>query len=120
MQLEFHSFGNIFHNCVALPKCTSAEITGSVTFTTMTNSILLNTLRGDLGQWEYLKGFFNMFNLVVLQDKNNPNNLIIEPYNDIFIKNTSGTSLASRNILYDWTDKIDVTEIIVDHYKSLR
>ena len=92
-------------------KCTSALITGSVTFTTMTNSILLNTLRGDLGQWEYLKGFFNMFNLVVLQDKNNPNNLIIEPYNDIFIKNTSGTSLASRNILYDWTDKIDVTEI---------
>ena len=92
-------------------KCTSALITGSVTFNKMTNSVLLNTLRGDLNQWNYLKGFFNMFNLVVLQDKNNPNNLIIEPYNDIFIKNTSGTSLAARSILHDWTDKIDITEV---------
>ena len=52
-----------------------------------------------------------MFNLVMLQDKNNPNNIVIEPYKDIFISNTAGTTLAARSILHDWTDKIDITEI---------
>jgi hypothetical protein len=88
-----------------------ANINGSILIDNMTNSVLLNTLRGDLGQWEYLKGIINMFNLVMLQDKNNPNNIVIEPYKDIFISNTAGTTLAARSILHDWTDKIDITEI---------
>ena len=92
-------------------KVTSAYINGSVTVDQITNSVLLNTLRGDLGQWEYLKGIMNMFNLVMLQDKNNPNNIVIEPYKDVFISNTAGTTLAARSILHDWTDKIDITEI---------
>ena len=92
-------------------KVTSAYINGSVTVDKITNSVLLNTLRGDLGQWEFLKGFINMFNLVIYQDKNNPNNLYIEPYKDVFISNTAGTTLAARSILHDWTEKIDVTEI---------
>jgi hypothetical protein len=92
-------------------KLQQADINGSVTLDKMTNSVLLNTLRGDLGQWEYLKGIMNMFNLVMLQDKNNPNNIVIEPYKDIFINNTAGTTLAARSILHDWTDKIDITEI---------
>ena len=92
-------------------KITGANINGSILIDNMTNSVLLNTLRGDLGQWEYLKGIINMFNLVMLQDKNNPNNIVIEPYKDIFISNTAGTTLAARSILHDWTDKIDITEI---------
>ena len=92
-------------------KVTSAYINGSITVDKITNSVLLNTLRGDLGQWKFLKGFINMFNLVIYQDKNNPNNLHIEPYKDVFISNTAGTSLAARSILHDWTEKIDVTEI---------
>jgi len=94
-------------------KTTGANINGSILIDEMTNSVLLNTLRGDLGQWEYLKGIMNMFNLVMLQDKNNPNNIVIEPYKDIFIEdlNTVGTTLAARSISHDWTDKIDITEI---------
>ena len=92
-------------------KLAGAFNPGSVTIDQITNSVLLNTLRGDLGQWEYLKGIINMFNLVMLQDKNNPNNIVIEPYKDIFISNTAGTTLAARSILHDWTDKIDITEI---------
>ena len=92
-------------------KMNGANINGSILIDKMTNSVLLNTLRGDLGQWEYLKGIINMFNLVMLQDKNNPNNIVIEPYKDIFISNTAGTTLAARSILHDWTDKIDITEI---------
>ena len=94
-------------------KLAGAFNPGSVTIDQITNSVLLNTLRGDLGQWEYLKGIINMFNLVMLQDKNNPNNIVIEPYKDIFIEdlNTVGTTLAARSILHDWTDKIDITEI---------
>jgi len=52
-----------------------------------------------------------MFNLVVLEDKDNPNNLIIETYNTVFFKDAIGTTLASRNITHDWTDKIDETQI---------
>ena len=85
------------------------------TFTTSlsqtTGTTLLQTLRGELGQWEFLKGIMTMFNLVAIPDKSNPSNIIIEPYSDVFINNTSGTSLKDRSIAHDWTDKIDLTQI---------
>lgn len=71
---------------------------------TITSTDLLQNVRGDLGQWDFIKGIFTMFNLVVMQDKLNPTNLIIEPYNDIFIDN-------SDSVEHDWTSKIDITEI---------
>ena len=77
-----------------------------------TNNILLQTLRGELGQWDFLKGLITMFNLVTLVDEDNPNNIIIEPYSDVFIPTaTGGTTLANRGIEHDWTDKIDVSEM---------
>ena len=76
-----------------------------------TNSLLQN-LRGELNQWDFLKGIINMFNLVTLPDENNPNNILIEPYNDIFIPTaTTGDTLANRGIEHDWTDKIDISQI---------
>jgi len=53
-----------------------------------------------------------MFNLVTLVDEDNPNNIIIEPYTDVFIPTaTAGNTLANRSIEHDWTDKIDVSEM---------
>ena len=72
---------------------------------------LLDVLRGELGQWEFIKGILTMFNLITMPDEDNPNNILIEPYSDVFINNTSGTTLASRSIQHDWTDKIDVSEM---------
>ena len=72
--------------------------------TSITSNSLLQTMRGELGQWEFLKGIMTMFNLVSVPDKDNPNNIIIEPYNDIFLENSDSTQL-------DWTDKIDIEEI---------
>ena len=77
----------------------------------LTSNVLLQTLRGELGQWEFLKGIMTMFNLVSIPDKSDPNNILIEPYADVFIKTTKGTSLSDRSIAYDWTDKIDVSEM---------
>ena len=82
----------------------------------VTVATLLQTSRGDLGQWEFLKGLMTMFNLVTIPDKDNPNNLLIEPYADVFINETaSGTvsdlSLKSRGINHDWTEKIDISDI---------
>jgi len=77
----------------------------------LTSNILLQTLRGDLGQWEFLKGIMTMFNLVSIPDKSDPNNILIEPYSDVFIKTTKGTSLSDRSISHDWTEKIDVSEM---------
>ena len=45
-----------------------------------------------------------MFNLVSIPDKSNPNNILIEPYNDIFLNNANSKQL-------DWTSKIDVEEV---------
>ena len=65
---------------------------------------LLIKERGELSQWELIKGIMTMFNLVSIPDKSNPNNILIEPYNDIFLNNANSTQL-------DWTSKIDVEEI---------
>ena len=72
---------------------------------------LLTALRGELGQWDFLKGIMTMFNLISIPDPQNANNILIEPYEDVFINNTSGISLASRSIKHDWTEKIDITQI---------
>ena len=78
----------------------------------VTSQTFLQTLRGELGQWEFLKGLITMFNLVTLVDEDNPNNILIEPYSDVFIPTgTAGETLADRGIQHDWTDKIDVSEM---------
>ncbi len=80
----------------------------SVSQTNLVNTGILTVLRGDLGQFEFLKGLFTMFNLLVLQDKDNPSNLIIEPYKSVFI------DAASQYITHktvDWTSKVDISEI---------
>ena len=96
---------------------TSARILADLTLDNITTAVLLNNLRGDLGQFEYLKGIMTMFNLVTLQDKDNPNNLIIEPYKDVFVKpihvlNTS-TTVTPKQL--NWTDKVDISEINLKH-----
>jgi len=92
---------------------TSARIIADLTLDNITTAVLLNNLRGDLGQFDFLKGIITMFNLVTLQDKDNPNNLIIEPYKDVFVKpihvlNTS-TTVTPKQL--NWTDKVDISEI---------
>ena len=84
----------------------------SVSVVGITGDILLQTLRGELGQWDFLKGLITMFNLVTLVDEDNPNNILIEPYSDVFTPTaTAGNTLANRGIEHDWTDKIDVSEM---------
>jgi hypothetical protein len=77
------------------------------------SSATLNTLRGELGQWEFLKGIMTMFNLISSPDKSNPKNIIIEPYKDIFLPSITGTNnfFDDNSTQLDWTDKIDTTEI---------
>jgi|TARA_R110002051_G_scaffold5373_3_gene27910 hypothetical protein len=96
---------------------TTAFLYVQSTVNTMVASALLNALRGELGQWDFLKGIFTMFNLVTMVDESNPDNILIEPYSDVFINNTncltttSGLTLACRSIQHDWTDKVDVSEM---------
>ena len=87
--------------------------------TNITTETILQTLRGEVGQWEFLKGLMTMFNLITIPDENNPNNIIIEPYADVFIDNTKGTDLLSRSIQHDWTEKIDVSEMKLEPLADL-
>ena len=88
------------------------EVTFVQSISAITTNVILQTLRGELGQWEFLKGLLTMFNLVTLPDEDNPSNIKIEPYNDVFIPTgTAGTTLADRGITHDWTEKVDVSEM---------
>ena len=81
----------------------------------LTSSAFVQTLRGETGQWDFLKGIFTMFNLVTLIDESNPDNILIESYGDVFINNTNGgtgnLTLKDRGIQHDWTDKVDVSQM---------
>ena len=72
---------------------------------------LLNGIRGEMNQWEFINGIFKTFNLVVLRNKSEEKRLKIEPYNDLFISNTSGETLEDRSIIHDWTDKVDMSDV---------
>ena len=79
-------------------------IFGTTGMLTLTSETLMQTLRGELGQWEFLKGLINMFNLVSLPNPDNPSEISFEPYYNTFIDNDDSKEL-------NWTDKVDVTEI---------
>ena len=97
---------------IGSPPAITSEVTINKSILNVTTETLLESMRGDIGQCEYLSSLINMFNLVILKDVNNPSNLLIETYNSIFLPTaTSGTSLVDRNIVHDWTDKIDISEI---------
>jgi len=84
--------------------------------TIATSNNLLQSMRGEIKQWDLLKGFTSMFDLVILKDKNNPSNLIIEPYKSVFLDTTplSHSDHLSQYIEHktlDWTSKVDISEI---------
>ena len=81
----------------------SATVTTGTTSTT--SETLLENLRGETEQWKFLKGLITMFNLVSLPDQDNPNNIKIEPYQDVFI--TPALTTPPLN----WTEKIDVSQM---------
>ena len=83
---------------------TPSLVTITTTSDQTTSDTLLETLRGELGQWDFLKGIITMFNLVTMPDEDNPLNIKIEPYADIFINSTDSIQL-------DWTKKVDVSQI---------
>ena len=82
----------------------TSEVYFYVSVNSITSETLLETLRGELGQWEFLKGLMTMFNLVAMPNEANPNLIKFEPYKEIFLENEDSVQL-------DWTDKVDVTEI---------
>ena len=72
---------------------------------TVSNFIsMLNSLRGETGQWDFLKGLMTMFNLVTLPDEDNPSNIKIETYSDVFLNSDDSVQL-------NWTEKIDVSQM---------
>ena len=80
---------NIYNRTVDIPSCIDDSIT----------------------QKDFLKDLISRFNLVVLSDPNNANNIIIEPYNE-YLSNGSSK---------DWTKKIDLSkEIIVKDTTSMQ
>jgi hypothetical protein len=95
------------------------KVTISATALGVVGASLLQNKRGKLGQWDFLKGILNMFNLLTVADPTNNQNIRIETYNTIFPRvgtSSGGLTLADRGIAKDWTDKIDAKEY---NYKPL-
>ena len=87
-----------------------------------TTDILMQNLRGETDQFGFLKGIMTMFNLVSIPDKSNPNNILIEPYKDVFLSNNEASNLNffdNNSTQHNWTDKIDVEEIKLEPLTDL-
>ena len=108
-QFSTNTTGGIVQDFSA--SAVTAIVTIQKSILSVTTDVILQTLRGELGQWDFLKGLITMFNLVTLVDENNPNNIIIEPYSDVFINNTAKP--------LQWTDKIDVSEMKLEPLTDL-
>lgn len=72
-----------------------------------TTAFLQQGIRAQMKQYDLWNGIKTMFNLVTLADKTTQNHLIIEPYNDIFLKNPNSKQL-------DWTEKVDASNIKIE------
>jgi len=105
------SLPNMFYQTFDVSVSTTATVNITRNITGVTGSTLLNNLRGDLGQWDFVKSIINMFNLIIRQDETNPTNLLIETYDTVFNEIGSGLSLSDRKITHDWTTKVDASEI---------
>ena len=101
-----------------------ASSAGLVTFTLTADNAaatpvaLLYESRGDLNQWDFFQGLMKMFNLIILDDPTKANNLVIEPYDDLFSV-TAGDSLQDRSINYDWTEKVDMSKMEIKPVDTL-
>jgi hypothetical protein len=108
LEPQFYSNGiNVIvqnYDSISPQPLSTANVTIQKSILNVTSNTLLQTSRGELSQWEFLKGIMTMFNLISISDRDNPNNIILEPYADVFITNSNSTQ---RN----WTDKVDISEI---------
>tara|TARA_R100000963_G_C4644977_1_gene109029 strand:- start:2682 stop:4721 length:2040 start_codon:yes stop_codon:yes gene_type:complete len=96
-----------FNGAVTIRQGEFAAVTSTAQFvqtTGIATASALLTLRGEIGQWDFIKGIFTMFNLVSMVDESNPNNILIEPYSEVFINNPN-------SVQHDWTDKIDGSQM---------
>lgn len=64
---------------------------------------LLDSIPKNIKVGDFLKTIINMFNLYIIEDPNNPNKLIIEPYSTIFNKVLNKDFSGG----VDWTNKLD-------------
>lgn len=79
---------------------TTELLCGLTSYLVDVNNIVAN-YRGDTNQWDFIKGFIDMFKLVITSEGNNYKNLNIEPYKD----------WVDSGDLVNLTDKVDDTEI---------
>ncbi len=101
------SSGSVIQGVNATQGVSTCDLTSSM----MPNYIdtsTLQTKRGSVKQWDFLKDLFTMFNLIVVKSKEDDTVLKIEPYDDIFIETTNTTNVTP--VSHDWTDKVDVSE----------
>jgi|TARA_R110002020_G_scaffold30039_5_gene94633 hypothetical protein len=73
---------------------------------TMISGTLVNTLRGELGQWDFLKSIMTMFNLISMPDPEDISRILIEPYPDVF-----GKAAKVDSTTRDWTYKLDTKDL---------
>jgi len=97
-----------YMNVIRLTSANSNGVSGdrtNATFDTSSSTSvniagLLTSLRGDMTQWDFVKGFLTMFNLMVIPDPDDHTHITIEPYVDYI----------DSGVVHDWTPKLDQTK----------
>ena len=90
----------------AFPNAQLSSIMGLFALT-LVNQAKLEISRGDLGQFDFLKGIMDMFNLIAMPDPNDNAKLLIEPYKDVY--GFSPTVVTPQTL--NWTNKVNVDKI---------
>tara|TARA_R100000781_G_C4082036_1_gene128033 strand:+ start:2006 stop:4774 length:2769 start_codon:yes stop_codon:yes gene_type:complete len=117
--LEFYTTQNDTIQIEAVSSSGSlVKVSPNVTFmlvkinqTDTVSNVQFHSIRGELGQWDFIKGIMNMFNLVILKDKTDPFTLIIEPYRAVFIDDSESQYITHSTTKIDWTNKVDISSI---------
>tara|TARA_R100000664_G_C2758808_1_gene148034 strand:- start:801 stop:3716 length:2916 start_codon:yes stop_codon:yes gene_type:complete len=90
----------------ASPSSFKTNITGSFAITTV-GQAKLEVSRGELEQWDFIKGIMTMFNLISMPDPNDNSKLLIEPYKDVY--GFSPTVVTPQTL--NWTNKVNADKI---------
>ena len=99
--------GRVMQQEISSPSTSNnSAISGNIADTTV-NQAKLEVARGDLGQFEFLKGIMTMFNLIAMPDPNDNSKLLIEPYKDVY--GFSPTVVTPKTL--NWTNKVNADRI---------
>ena len=108
---KFYCTAKYISTTAGTPSYKYVRVSVNTSINKIVDDTLLSGARGELNQWEFIKGLMTMYNLLAVPDEDNPNIIDFKTYDELYSQDGDGTSLKERDIQQDWTEKVDITQI---------